>query len=131
MENAGQDRCAYCGVCFANDYYYWLLISMDHVIPTKECERLRLRVAWHHSFSNIVLACSGCNTFDNRYRVLWQRPKTADVWTEDEFTALRDRVFKVFEERSARILETACRCRSVLQSEDSVGIAPSLDWGDS
>lgn len=92
-------------VCFANDYYYWLLLSMDHVIPTKECERLRLRVAWHHSFSNIVLACSGCNTFDNGYKVLWQRPRTADALTEDGFTALRDRVFKVFEERSARILE--------------------------
>lgn len=102
MENAGQDRCAYCGVIFLDDYYYWLLLSMDHVIPTKECERLHLPVAWHHSFSNIVLACSGCNTFDNGYKVSWQQPKTAAAWTEDEFTALRDRVFK---ERMARILE--------------------------
>ena len=29
---------------------------MDHVILTKECERLRLHVVWHHSFSNIVLS---------------------------------------------------------------------------
>ena len=75
---------------------------MDHVILTKECERLRLRVVWHHSFSNIVLACSGCNTFDNGYKVSWQHPKTAEVWTEDEFTALRD---SVFEWKTARILE--------------------------
>ena len=104
---------------------------MDHVILTKECERLRLHVVWHHSFSSIVLACSGCNTFDNGYKVLWQRPRTADARTEDGFTALRDRVFRVFEERRARILERHSACRSVLQAEDSVGIALSLDWGDS
>ena len=80
----------------------WLLISMDHVILTKECERLRLHVVWHHSFSSIVLACSGCNTFDNGYKVSWQRPRTADARTEDGFTTLRSRVF---EERRARILE--------------------------
>ena len=104
---------------------------MDHVILTKECERLRLRVVWHHSFSNIVLACSGCNAFDNGYKVLWQRPRTADARTEDEFTALRDRVFRVFEGEEGTYSRTARRCRSVLQAEDSVGIAPSLDWVDS
>lgn len=104
----------------------WLLLNMDHVIPTKECERLRLRVAWHHSFSNIVLAYSGYNTFDNGYKVSWQRPKTAEVWTEDGFTALRDKVFRVFEERRARILER--RAHAVRFFKQKIPWGSSLPW---
>ena len=100
MENTGQDQCGYCGVSLVDTYYHWLLLNVDHVVPARECARLGVPNEWHHSFTNSVLSCSGCNTFDNQYSVGWQQPKNADDWTVPEFIALRDRVF---EERHRRI----------------------------
>ena len=102
MENAGQDMCAYCGISLVDDYYHWLLLNVDHVIPAKECNRLNIPGDWHHSFANAVLACSGCNQFDNHYTVKSQRPRVADGWKVSDFVSLRDRVFK---ERKRRILK--------------------------
>ena len=87
----GQTSCAYCGVSLVDDYYHWLLLSVGHVIPGKEYKRLGIPPSWGESYSNIVLACSGCNGFDNRYEITWQEPK--DKWTESEFFVLRDKVF--------------------------------------
>ena len=98
MNHANQDRCVYCGVSLVDDYHHWLLLNVDHVIPVSECKRLHIPEEWHHSFTNAVLACFGCNLFDNRYAITWQQPKR--VWTESEFTSLRD---KVLEERTWRI----------------------------
>lgn len=98
MDHASQSMCAYCGVNLVDDYYRWLLLNVDHVIPVGECRRLGVPAEWHHSFANAVLACSGCNMFDNRYTVSGERPR--EVWTESDFTDLRDRVFQ---ERVARI----------------------------
>ena len=94
----GHTDCAYCGVSLAEDYYRWLLLSVDHVIPAGEYKRLGIPRKWGESYSNIVLACLGCNMFDNRYEVTWQGPK--NEWTEAEFFELRD---KVFAERMGRI----------------------------
>ena len=81
------------------DYYRWLLLSVDHVIPTGEYKRLGIPRKWGESYSNIVLACLGCNMFDNRYQITWQEPK--NEWTEAEFFELRD---KVLAERMGRIV---------------------------
>ena len=101
MKNAGQDRCAYCEVSLVDDYYHWLLLNVDHVIPASECTRLGVPNEWHHSFTNTVLACFGCNLFDNRYRIEWEKPKATYEWTVPLFVSLRDKVFK---ERKGRIL---------------------------
>lgn len=100
MKNAHQDRCVYCDVSLVDDYYHWLLLNVDHVVPASECVRLGIPAEWHHSFTNAVLSCFGCNLFDNRYTIKWQQPKPTDAWTVQQFIHLRD---KVFEERKSRI----------------------------
>jgi len=99
MENTGQISCAYCKVSLVDEYYHWLLLNVDHVVPVKECERLGIPVEWRHSFTNAVLACFGCNLFDNRYSISWQTAQSH--WTVEEFITLRN---KVFIERRRRIL---------------------------
>ena len=94
----GQTGCAYCGASLVEDYYRWLLLSVDHVIPEGEYGRLGIPRKWGESYSNIVLACLGCNVFDNKYEITWQEPMSE--WSEAEFFELRDRVFA---ERALRI----------------------------
>ncbi len=98
MEITNQESCAYCAVSLVDDYYHWLLLNVDHVIPASECFRLGIPDNWQESYSNIVLACFGCNLFDNRYSVRWKQPMTQ--WSEKDFLDLRD---SVFVERKARI----------------------------
>ena len=98
MDHAGQSGCAYCGVSLVDDYNHWLLLNVGHVIPERECKRLGIPEEWHHSFTNTVLACFGCNLFDNHYTVSWEHRR--EVWKESDFTDLRDRVFQ---ERMTRI----------------------------
>ena len=95
----GQHSCAYCGVSLVDTYQHWLLLSRDHVIPTSECKRLGVPVDWCESCSNMVLCCSGCNGFDNRYTIPWD--ESPDGWTLERFKELRE---KVFLDRKARIL---------------------------
>ena len=102
MDNASQYSCVYCGVSLVDDYYHWLLLNVGHVIPAKECTRLGIPNEWHDSYTNIVLACSGCNLFENRYSIGWQEPKATGMWTVPTFVSLRDQVFK---ERKERILK--------------------------
>ena len=92
----GQTSCAYCRMSLVDCFEHWLLLTVDHVIPVsgkdrKEGHRLGIPKIWHESYSNVVLACSGCNGFRNRYEVLWQEPK--ELWEEFEFFEFRDRVF--------------------------------------
>ena len=102
MDNASQYSCVYCGVSLVDDYYHWLLLNVGHVIPAKECTRLGIPNEWHDSYTNIVLACSGCNLFENRFRIEWEEPKATNEWTDLAFVSLRDQVFK---ERKERILK--------------------------
>lgn len=93
----GQTSCAYCGMSLVDSYEHWLLLTVDHVVPVsardrKEGHRLGIPKNWHESYSNIVLACSGCNGFRNRYEVAWQEPR--EKWDEGEFFEFRDRVFQ-------------------------------------
>ena len=66
----GQTECAYCGVSLVDDFYHWLLLSVDHVIPQKESQRLGIPIEWFDSYSNLVICCSGCNGFDNRKKLV-------------------------------------------------------------
>ena len=93
----GQTFCAYCEMSLVDSYEHWLLLTVDHVIPVsekdrKEGHRLGIPQIWHESYSNIVLACSGCNGFRNRYEVSWQEQK--ESWEESDFFKFRDRVFQ-------------------------------------
>ena len=93
----GQTSCAYCWMSLVDSYEHWLLLTVDHVIPVsekdrKEGHRLGIPQIWHEPYSNIVLACSGCNGFRNHYKVSWQVHK--ESWEESEFFKFRDRVFQ-------------------------------------
>lgn len=90
QRRTGQKDCAYCGVSLVSDYYRWLLLTVDHVVPAGEARRLGIPTEFYEDAINLVLACSGCNGFLNRYRC------TADPspdWSLRQFVALRDAVF--------------------------------------
>lgn len=98
-ETTGQTACAYCGVSFIDDYYHWLLMTVDHVIPQVEAQRLGIPEKRYEDITNLVLACSGCNGFDNQFKIPddWGRPRTLS-----QFYELRD---KAFEKRRVNIEE--------------------------
>lgn len=99
----GQTSCAWCGVDLAVDYYRWLLLSVDHVVPSSEARRLGIPLAFSEDYLNLVVACSGCNGFDNQYRS-GRIPQ--ETWTLEEFVSLRDAVFL---ERLPRITQRRAR----------------------
>src|SRR5947209_5141475 len=68
----GQTKCAYCQVSLIDDYYHWLLMSVDHVVPKGEALRLGVPLEYYEDFINLVLCCTGCNGFGNRYRLLYE-----------------------------------------------------------
>ena len=79
MVERGQTSCAYCKMSLVDSYEHWLLLTVDHVIPDsgkrrKGGHRLGTPKAWHESYSNIVVSCSGCNGFRHRYAVSRQEP---------------------------------------------------------
>lgn len=94
----GERRCAYCGLDLYADYERWLLLQVDHVVPTGVARQLAIPVAFTENPINLVLACAGCNGFDNRYIDIAE-PR-AD-WDLDGFLALRDATFAVRFERIA------------------------------
>ena len=93
----GESSCAYCGLSLVDDYHHWLLMSIDHVVPGGEARRVGIDPHFYEDAINLVLCCSGCNGFGNRFRCALE-PQPS--WTLDEFLALRDRVF---EDRFERI----------------------------
>lgn len=95
----GQSACAYCGVDLTSDYYRWLLMNIDHVVPAAEARLLGIPEDFFEDAINKVLACSGCNGFLNRYKPVASR---LSVWTLEQFVALRDRSF---EERTRLIAD--------------------------
>lgn len=99
----GQTRCAWCGVDLVADYYRWLLLAVDHVVPSGEARRLGIPLDFSEDYLNLVLACAGCNGFDNQYRSTLMPQGT---WTLEEFDELRNAVFL---ERRPRITERRAR----------------------
>jgi hypothetical protein len=102
QRRTGQTRCAYCAVSLVDDYYHWLLLSVDHVVPRGEALRLGIPAEYTEDFFNLVLCCAGCNGFANRYVVPPTPESALPVWGLDRFLELRDRVFA---DRSRRIAE--------------------------
>jgi hypothetical protein len=86
----GETACAYCGVSLVDDYHHWLLMSVDHVVPAGEARRLGIEPRFYEDAINLVLCCSGCNGFGNRYRNAVE-PR-AD-WSLQEFLRLRNLIF--------------------------------------
>lgn len=97
MRKTGQTCCAYCGMDFAARYENWLQLCVDHVVPRSVCGALAIPTEWYEDCTNKVLACSACNTFDNRFK-----HQESDICPAslEEFYALRDRIFT---ERNTRI----------------------------
>lgn len=85
-----QSRCVYCGIDIYAHYENWLLLQVDHVIPTTMGRRLGVSTDWLEDYSNLVLACSACNTFENQFddKSIVGPPRTVE-----DFFDLRDRVF--------------------------------------
>jgi 5-methylcytosine-specific restriction endonuclease McrA len=106
----GQTTCAWCGVDLVADFYRWLLLSVDHVVPTSEARRLGIPLEFSEDYVNHVLACAGCNGFDNRYHGT-HAPR--DTWTLEESVALRDAIFL---ERKTRIAERRSRDQGFFES---------------
>ena len=109
-----QTRCAYCDISLVDDFRHWLLLSVDHVIPTAQGKRLGVPNDWCDSYSNIVLCCSGCNGFDNRYQI--SVDELPENWTVKTFCQLRNRVFS---DRKAKIL---------LRSAEEIRFFESEPW---
>lgn len=97
QRKTGQTHCAYCGTSLVDDFHHWLLMSLDHVVPESEFMRLGIPVEFGGDCINLVLACSGCNGFRNRFKVSIEllRSETDSAWTIDEFVTLRDAVFNL------------------------------------
>ena len=60
----GQTSCAYCGVSLVDTYAHWLLLSVDHVVPRGEAQRLGVAATLYEDAINLVqpryrLACAG------------------------------------------------------------------------
>lgn len=86
----GEYTCAYCELSLVDTYHHWLLMSIDHVVPTAEARRVGIHTDFSEDAINLVLCCAGCNGFGNRYRCTIE-PQAE--WTLDEFLALRDSIF--------------------------------------
>lgn len=112
----GQTCCAYCGLDLTGDYHRWLLLTVDHVVPTGEAIRLGIPADFYQDYANLVLACGGCNGMDNRCRFS-RRPQT--LWTLEEFFDFRDATFR---ERSERI--AAAREREIAYFNRQEWLAP-------
>jgi len=91
MMLTGQTACAYCEESLVDEYRHWVLMAVDHVVPTKQANKLGVRKEWVEDYRNTVLACSACNGFRNR----WSLPKDIRKPTSFEaFLELRDRAFQ-------------------------------------
>ncbi|HEU5430888.1 MAG TPA: HNH endonuclease signature motif containing protein, partial [Thermomicrobiales bacterium] len=97
QQRTGQTRCAYCNISLIDDYYHWLLMSVDHVVPRGKAQRLGIPDQFYEDVINLVLCCVGCNGFGNRYRC---SAESSLDWSLATFLSLRDRVF---DDRSQRI----------------------------
>jgi len=85
-----QSQCVYCGIDIYKCYEHWLLLQVDHVVPTTMGKRLGISSDWLEDYCNLVLACSACNTFANQFD---DKSVTEPPQTLDEFCDLRNRIF--------------------------------------
>ena len=86
----GLNKCAYCGLNFVDTYDHWLMMAVDHIVPTHAGKELGITADWLEDYWNTVLCCSACHEFGNL------SPLETDLTrpeTSEEFIALRDRLF--------------------------------------
>ena len=57
----GQTCCAYCRVSLVEDYYRWLLMSVDHVIPSGAGKLVGITQGWLMGSSLSARPGSGCS----------------------------------------------------------------------
>lgn len=86
----GQTSCAYCGLSLVDTYEHWLLMSVDHVVPTKTGLALGINKLWLEDYCNTVLCCAGCNGFRNLYKLAAAMVAPTEVAS---FIELRDVTF--------------------------------------
>ena len=85
MLSPGQLRCAYCGVSLVDDYYHWLLMCVDHVVPIAESKKLGVQEDLIMDMANLVLCCTGCNGFGTQFDFTTVRKR--EKWTVKEFVS--------------------------------------------
>lgn len=93
----GQTKCAYCGLSIVESFQNWLMLRVDHVVPGGEARRVGIPPLLYEDAINLVLCCSACNGFGNRFKCHLDCPLH---WTTEDFCDLRDRTY---EERFAKI----------------------------
>jgi len=86
----GQSACAYCGLNLVDTYEHWLLMSVDHVVPTKAGLAMGIDKTWLEDCCNTVLCCAGCNGFGNRFKLAAAVTLPVDVAS---FVELRNTTF--------------------------------------
>jgi hypothetical protein len=74
-------------------------MTVDHVVPVELCNDFKIDATLREDYSNMVLACAACNSFDNQYRPNFTISLPV---TDESFFDFRDRVF---EDRKQRIVK--------------------------
>jgi hypothetical protein len=109
LRRTKQQVCAYCGMDLWTNYDGWKSMTLDHVVLQKACDDLNIPLRWCHDFSNAVLACMACNSFDNRF---WHFYKPFTVGrtfdTLEKFWDLRDEIFPIRKKRVAARIQEHC-----------------------
>jgi len=105
-----QTRCAYCNLNLVDTYEHWLLMCVDHVVPIRWGKVKGIREEWLYDISNMVLACSGCNGFRNRFESSRRRLPTSF----SQFCKMRD---KIFLERKRLIKKSRVKEKSFFSSK--------------
>lgn len=85
-------HCVYCGEDMLGDFYHWLTIALDHVVPITVCKAIGIDESWCWDYANCVLSCGACNGFCNRYKPSTECAPSHP--TLAEFLDLRDRIFR-------------------------------------
>ena len=98
-----QVACAYCGMDLWDNYDRWKFMTLDHVVPQAMCDDLNIPTNLCHDYSNAVLSCLVCNSFDNQF---WHSYKQNIIGCAfdipETFWNLRDQVFPLRKERIAK-----------------------------
>jgi hypothetical protein len=109
MARTGQRHCAYCENDLTESYESWLTMALDHVVPVSVCKAMSISHNWYWDFSNLVLACTACNGFCNRYKTSdnVSMPQNLEVFYElrDTIFDERKRLVKAKHEEERRFFE--------------------------
>lgn len=108
----GQTHCAYCQLDLVGSFQNWLMLSIDHVVPSGQAKLHNIPVKFYEDAINLVLCCSACNGFGNRYACVVVEPPVE--WDIESFLRLRDAVFA---ERTVLIAERRTQERKLFDAK--------------